>query len=67
MSGTEYAMQEALCEFAQSIQSLIDKGWRIVEIKYGERKFDISTKLVIQKDRERRVISTDEIEGFING
>ena len=65
MSDFNYCLQESLCIFAQSIQSFLDRGWRIVDIKYGEEKFDIKTVLIAEKNGERRMFSPDEMEYWV--
>lgn len=55
------SVNDDFCEFARTVQSFLDLGWRIVDLKYGERKFDLSTEIVAEKEGVRRNFSPDDI------
>jgi hypothetical protein len=61
----DYGIQESFCEFAQTVQSFIGQGWRIVDVKYGEQKFGIGTTVVAERNNERRNFSPAEIEEWV--
>ena len=44
------AINEAMFEFAQSLQCAFDKGWRIKDLRYGERRLGVGPTLIFKKD-----------------
>ena len=59
-------MNEGLFEFAQTMQSVFDKGWRIKEMRYGEARLGIGPSLVFQKDDEvTTCYGTEDVERLI--
>jgi hypothetical protein len=43
------AINLAMFEFAFTIKALLNRGWDLVEIDYGERRLSISPKLIVKK------------------
>ena len=60
MNESSYYHNESLCELILSVQHIINEGWRIVEIKYGERRLGIASRLVVERGEVRKEISPDE-------
>jgi hypothetical protein len=62
MSNDQHYENDLNCEFAMAVQYLINKGWKLVEIEYGDRRFDIDSRLIIERGSVQRKISPNEIE-----
>ena len=43
------AINEAMFEFALTVQSLIKRGWEFKEIDYGERRLGIGPRITIKR------------------
>ena len=60
-------IEEAMFEFALTLQLLIDRGWRVKEIDYGERRFGIGPKLLLECDGViKEFYSVNDIEAFLS-
>jgi hypothetical protein len=65
MIDIEHALQESYCDLAMVIQAFLKRGWEIVGIEYGDRRFNINSRLRVRRGEEEEVMSIDEIREWI--
>lgn len=59
-------INEYIFEFAITCQQMIERGWKFIDIEYGDRRFGIGVSLTIKKgDKEIKIYSPYEMEDIL--